>query len=181
MRAFENKNIEPMISVEELAQKVAQLGQQIEKDYQDSDADLVLVGVLKGSFIFLADLVRAIDLPLSIDFIGVSSYGDATESSGKVKITHELSKPIKGKDIILVEDIVDTGLTMHALLPMLQEEGPASMKVCTLLEKPSRRKAEVPMAYVGFSVPDNFVLGYGLDFAGHFRNLPFIGVNKSDG
>ena len=181
MRSFENKTIETMFSVTQLQEKVSELGQQIEKDYSDSEADLVLVGVLKGSFIFLADLVRAIDLPLSVDFIGVSSYGDATESSGTVTITHPLSKSIEGKNIILVEDIVDTGITMAALLPMLEKEKPASIKVCTLLEKPSRRKADVPMAYVGFSVPDQFVLGYGLDFAGHFRNLPFIGVNKTDG
>ena len=180
MRAFENKNIEPMISVEELAQKVAQLGQQIEKDYQDSNAELVLVGVLKGSFIFLADLVRAIDLPLSIDFIGVSSYGDGTESSGKIKITHPLSKPITGKNIIVVEDIVDTGLTMQALLKLFDEDEPASVRVCTLLEKPERRKASVQMDYIGFSIPDKFVLGYGLDLAGRFRNLPFIGVNEGD-
>ena len=180
MRSFENKNIETMISVTQIQDKVSELGKQIENDYGDREAELVLVGVLKGSFIFLADLIRAIDLPLSVDFIGVSSYGDATESSGNVKL-HALSKSIEGKDIILVEDIVDTGITMAALLPLLEKQNPASLKVCTLLEKPSRRRAEVPMDYIGFSVPDQFVLGYGLDFAGHFRNLPFIGVNKSDG
>ncbi|MBL93409.1 MAG: hypoxanthine phosphoribosyltransferase [Myxococcales bacterium] len=180
MRSFENKNIETLYSAEDLQNKAKELGAQIAKDYGDRTEELTVIGVLKGSFIFLADLVRAIDLPLNIDFIGVSSYGDGTESSGKITITHPLSKPITGKDIIVVEDIVDTGLTMKALLELFEESKPASVKVCTLLEKPERRQVTVQMDYVGFSIPDKFVLGYGLDLAGRFRNLPFVGVNQGD-
>lgn len=180
MRAFENKKIATLYSHEEMQKRIREMGEQIAQDYEDVSGDLVFIGALKGSFIFLADLIRAVDLPLSVDFIGVSSYGDGTETSGKVKITHPLTKSIEGKHVIVVEDIVDTGLTMKALLDLFRESNPASLKVCTMLEKPERRQVEVAMDYIGFSIPDKFVLGYGLDLAGRFRNLPFIGVNEGE-
>ena len=144
MRAFENKKIATLYSHEEMQKRIREMGEQIAQDYEDVSGDLVFIGALKGSFIFLADLIRAVDLPLSVDFIGVSSYGDGTETSGKVKITHPLTKSIEGKHVIVVEDIVDTGLTMKALLDLFRESNPASLKVCTMLEKPERRQVEWP-------------------------------------
>ena len=141
--------------------------------------DLVVVGVLKGSVIFMADLARQIDLPLNLDFLGVSSYGDETTSSGVVRITSDLSKPVAGKDVLIVEDIVDTGLTMHFLLANLATREPASVRVCTLLHKPARARVEIPLDHVGFEVEDKFVVGYGLDHGGKYRNLPFIGVVRN--
>ena len=153
--------------------RVRALGEQITRDY--AGRPLVVVGVLKGSFIFLADLVRAIDLPLTVDFIGISSY-QGTSSTGVVQITSDLGRPIEGKDVLLVEDIVDTGLTMRYLLENLATRGPASVKVCALLEKPTRARASVPIHYRGFVIGDEFVVGYGLDWDGRMRNLPFVGV-----
>ena len=138
--------------------------------------DLVLLGVLKGSLPFMADLMRQVDLPCAIDFLGLSSYGDKTESSGVVRITSDLSRPVEGKDVLVIEDIVDTGLTMGFLLENLKTRKPASVKICTLLHKPARTKVQVPLDYVGFTIEDKFVVGYGLDFDGKFRNLPFVGV-----
>ena len=153
----------------EIAEKVRQLGVQITKDYRDRPP--VLVGVLKGSFVFLADLARAIDLPLTVEFLGVQSYGDATESSGVVRITLDLARPTEGKDVLIVEDIVDTGLTSRYLLEQLEGRGPSSVKLCALLHKPARTLAPVQIDYLGFTIPDEFVVGYGLDAAQKYRNL----------
>ncbi len=174
MKLAENLNV--LFSEEVLQARVRILGAQIASDYQGRD--LVLVGVLKGSFIFLADLARAIDLPLSIDFVGLSSYGDATETSGVVQITTDLTRPIVGKDVVVVEDIVDTGLTMKYLLENLETRHPRSVRVCSLLTKPSRARVQVPVSYLGFSIEDKFVVGYGLDRAGLYRNLPFVAEVK---
>jgi hypoxanthine phosphoribosyltransferase len=171
------QELEVMFSAEQLALRVRELGKQIEKDYQGKD--LVLLGVLKGSFLFMSDLARSIDLPLSVDFIGLSSYGEATESSGVVKITSDVSKPIEAKHVVIVEDIVDTGLTMRYLLDNLATRHPASVKLCTLLHKPSRSRTKIPIDYLGFQIEDRFVVGYGLDAAEKYRNVPFIGVMKA--
>jgi len=171
------QDLEQMFSAEQIARLVRELGAQIERDYQDKD--LVLLGVLKGSYIFISDLARAIDLPLTIDFIGLSSYGEATESSGVVKITSDLAKPIERKHVLIVEDIVDTGLTMRYLLDNLATRRPASVKLCTLLLKPSRARTRIPIDYLGFQVEDRFVVGYGLDADDKYRNVPFIGVLRN--
>ncbi len=152
--------------------RVAQLGAQIHGDYVGGQ--LHLVCVLNGAFVFMADLMRAIDLPLTVDFLSVSSYGSRTESSGEVKLVKDLDQSLKGRDVLLVEDIVDTGLTMQYLLGYLRGRGPASVKVVTLLSKPSRRLVEVPLGYVGFEIEDAFVYGYGLDVAHRYRNMPFV-------
>jgi hypoxanthine phosphoribosyltransferase len=171
-------NIEPLFSAEQIATRTRELGAQIKKDYQGKE--LVVVCVLKGASLFVADLVRAIELPLAMDFIGLSSYGEATESSGVVKITSDLSKPIENKHVMVVEDIIDTGLTMRYLLDNLSTRRPASVKICALLQKPSRTRTRIPIDYLGFTVPDLFVLGYGLDVGERYRNLPYIGVMKSE-
>jgi hypoxanthine phosphoribosyltransferase len=170
-------DLDVLIDQAALQKRVAALGRQIEQDY--AGQPLVLVGVLKGSVLFTADLARQIDLPLTLDFLGVSSYGDHTESSGVVRITSDLSKSIEGKHVLIVEDIVDTGLTMQFLLANLTTRGPLSVSVCTLLHKPSRAKVTVPLKYVGFEVPDKFVVGYGLDYAERYRNVPFVGVVRT--
>jgi hypoxanthine phosphoribosyltransferase len=164
-----------LISTEQIAARVRELGQTITADYQGKP--LVLVLVLKGSFIFGADLARAIDLQdCRIDFLGTRSYGEGTESSGVVQITHDLSKPIENQDVLIVEDIVDTGLTIAHLLDLLRTRKPRSVRVCSLLYKPSRAKVQVKVDYVGFTIEDKFVVGYGLDFAERYRNVPYIGV-----
>ncbi len=168
--------VDVLISEQDLAARVRALGEQITRDH--AGRALVVIGVLKGSFIFLADLVRAIDLPVSVDFIGISSY-QGTATSGVVQITSDLTRPIEGKDVLLVEDIVDTGLTMRDLLDNLSTRRPASLRVCALLEKPSRARVKVPIDYRGFVIGDEFVVGYGLDWDGKMRNLPFIGVPRS--
>lgn len=165
-----------LISADAIAARVAELGAQITKDYAArSTADIVVIGVLKGSVIFLADLVRHIAAPVFVDFIGISSYGDATVSSGVVQITQDLSRPIEGKHVIVVEDIVDTGHTVHYLLENLATRRPASIALCSLLNKPERSEREVKIDYLGFTIPNKFVVGYGLDIAQQYRNLPFIG------
>lgn len=169
-----SERIVTMISAENIAERVRELGAQITKEY--ADRPLVLVAVLKGSFVFAADLARAIDLPLRIDFLGVRSYGEGTESSGVVQITQDLSKPIDGQDVIIVEDIVDTGLTIAHLMDLFRTRGPHSVKVCSLLHKPARARVEVKVDYLGFTIEDKFVVGYGLDFAEKHRNLPYIGI-----
>ncbi|MBI1944358.1 MAG: hypoxanthine phosphoribosyltransferase [Deltaproteobacteria bacterium] len=181
MGFFDQKNLEVMLSTEQVAARVAALGQQITRDYDAKlGADeLVCIGILKGSFVFLADLVRRIDLPVTVDFIALSSYGDATESSGVVQLTQDLSRPIAGKHVLIVEDIVDTGLTMKYLLENLHTRHPASIKLASLLEKPTKNQAGVKVDYLGFSIEDKFVVGYGLDAAGRYRNLPYIGVVTS--
>ena len=173
MSRLDGEKVEVLLSERQLQARIAELGAAIGRDYQGNP--LKLVGVLKGSFMFMADLARAIDLPLKMDFIGTSSY-QGTKTSGVVRITNDLSRPIDGEHILLVEDIVDTGLTMQYLLENLATRHPASVKVCALLEKPARAKVQVPIDYRGFSIPDEFVVGYGLDWDGRFRNLPFVGV-----
>lgn len=163
-----------MFSATQIADRVRELGQQIARDYAGTSP--VFVCVLKGSFVFAADLVRAVDLPLRVDFLGVRSYGEGTESSGVVQITQDLSRAIANEQIILVEDIVDTGLTVAHLIDLLRTRGPSSVRVCALLHKPSRARVTAPVDYVGFTIEDRFVVGYGLDVGESFRNLPYIGV-----
>jgi len=163
-----------LLSEEQIRERVKELGAQIAGDYQGEK--LVLVCVLKGSFVFTADLARAIDSLLRIEFLGVQSYGEGTESSGVVQITQDLTKSIEGEHVLLVEDIVDTGLTIAHLLDLFRTRKPASVKVCALLHKPARTRIEVPIDYLGFTIEDKFVVGYGLDWAQRYRNLPFIGV-----
>jgi hypoxanthine phosphoribosyltransferase len=170
-----DKRIEVQISAEQIQARVRELGAQISAEY--SGRELVLVGVLKGSWIFLADLARAITLPdLRVEFLGVQSYGDETTSSGVVQITFDLTKPIDGKHVLVVEDIVDTGLTMDYIIDNLRTRHPASVKLCALLHKPSRMKKPCTIDYLGFTIPDLFVVGYGLDYAQKYRNLPYIGI-----
>ncbi|HLK39257.1 MAG TPA: hypoxanthine phosphoribosyltransferase [Polyangiaceae bacterium] len=163
-----------MFSATQIADRVRELGQRIAEDYAGTSP--VFVCVLKGSFVFAADLVRAVDLPLRVDFLGVRSYGEGTESSGVVQITQDLSRAIGNEQVILVEDIVDTGLTVAHLIDLLRTRAPASVRVCALLHKPSRARVPVPLDYVGFTIEDRFVVGYGLDVGESFRNLPYIGV-----
>jgi hypoxanthine phosphoribosyltransferase len=173
-----NRRDEPfveLISADAVAQRVAELGRQITDDFQTRGTDLILLGVLKGSFLFLADLCRHIPLPLSVDFIGIESYGDETESSGVVKITSDLTRPIEGKDVLIVEDIIDTGLTAHYLMKNLATRKPATVKLCSLLHKPDRTFREVKIDYLGFTIPNKFVVGYGLDISQQYRNMSFIG------
>jgi len=175
-----NRSPEPfaeLISAEAIAARVGEIGAQITAEYAplSRTTDVVVIGVLKGSVIFLADLVRQIAAPILVDFIGISSYGDATVSSGVVRITQDLSRPIEGKHVIVVEDIVDTGHTVHYLLENLATRRPASIKLCALLHKPDRAERAVQIDYLGFTIPNKFVVGYGLDVAQRFRNLPFIG------
>ena len=169
-------DVDVLLSREQLADRVRELGAEIARVYRGQQ--LVMVGVLKGSFVFFADLVRAIDLPLRTDFLAVSSYGGNTESSGVVKFTQDLSRPIAGQHVVLVEDIVDTGLTMKYLLENLETRRPASLSVCSLLEKPDRAKVKIDIAFKGFTIPDAFVVGYGLDYDERYRNLPFLGVMR---
>jgi hypoxanthine phosphoribosyltransferase len=170
------KNI--MISEEELAKRVKELGKQLTEEYRGKD--LMVVGILKGCMLFLSDLVRSIDLPLTMDFMVVSSYGSATKSSGVVRIMKDLEREIEGKDVLIVEDIVDTGLTLSYLIENLKTRNPKSVKVCSLLDKPDRRKVQVDIEYVGFKIPDEFVVGYGLDYSEIYRNLPFVCVLKPE-
>lgn len=170
--------VRELISAARIQQRVAELGKQITADYRGRS--LVLLSVLKGSFMFTADLARAIDLPLVIEFLGVASYGDGTTSSGAVKITQDLSSPLEGMDVLLIEDVVDTGLTLGFLLQVLRARKPASLEVCALLEKPAKRPPEVQPRYVGFEIGDEFVVGYGLDWAQRFRNLPYVGVIEGE-
>ena len=163
-----------LLSAEEIGARVRELGAQITREY--AGKTLVLVCVLKGSFVFAADLARAIDLPVRIDFLGVRSYGVDTETSGVVQITYDLSRPIDHEHLLLIEDIVDTGLTIAYLIDLLRTRGPTSVRVCALLHKPARSRIEVKIDYLGFTIEDRFVVGYGLDFAERYRNLPYIGV-----
>jgi hypoxanthine phosphoribosyltransferase len=169
-----DKDVEVLLDQETLHKRIAELGAQITRDY--AGKNVCLIGILKGCYLFLADLVREIDLPLITEFVGISSYGDETESSGIVQITSDLSRSVEGYDLLIVEDIIDTGLTMQYLLENLQTRRPESIRVCTLLHKPDNASVQVPIDYVGFTIPNEFVIGYGLDLAGRFRNLPYIGV-----
>ncbi len=168
------ERIVTMLDQATIAKRVAELGAQITAEYKDRH--LVVIIILKGSFVFAADLTRAIDLPLRVDFLGVRSYGEGTESSGVVQITQDLSRPIADEDVLIVEDIVDTGLTIAHLMDLLRTRQPRSVKVCSLLHKPARARVVVPIDYLGFVIEDKFVVGYGLDFAERYRNLPYIGV-----
>jgi hypoxanthine phosphoribosyltransferase len=168
--------VRELFSADAIRARVTELGQAITRDYGGSGHDLVLVGVLKGSFLFLADLCRAIDLPLTVEFLGLQSYGDETRSSGVVQITSDLTRPVEGKDVLVVEDIVDTGLTMEYLLENLRLRLPRSVRIAALLHKPDRVVKPVKIDYLGFTIPDAFVVGYGLDYAQRYRNLPHIGV-----
>lgn len=167
-----------MISAEEIAEKVKELGKSISEDYKDKN--LFMVSVLKGSFIFMADLIRAVDIHTSVDFMAVSSYGSGTKTSGVVKIIKDLDVPIEGYDILIVEDILDSGKTLEYIVELLGPRNPNSIRICTLLDKPERRQVNITPDYTGFVIPDEFVVGYGLDYAEHYRNLDFIGVLKPE-
>ncbi|MFY9604865.1 MAG: hypoxanthine phosphoribosyltransferase [bacterium] len=169
---------EILIDQEQLQQRIQELGAEISRDYQGKE--LHLICVLKGAVLFLADLARNLTVPVSFDFMAVSSYGASTESSGVVRILKDLEESIEGKDVLIVEDIIDSGLTLHYLYQNLHSRKPASLEICTLLDKPDRRRVDVPVKYCGFSIPDRFVVGYGLDFAEKYRNLPYIGVLKNE-
>lgn len=166
-----------LITEEQIAARVRELGARITADYADTE-DLLLVGVLKGCATFMVDLARAITRPLAIDFIAIASYGASTESSGVVRMLKDLDADIAGRNLLIVEDIIDSGLTLAYLRSQLQRRNPASLRICTLLNKPERRTADVPVDYLGFDIPNEFVVGYGLDYAERYRNLPYIGVLK---
>src|SRR5919202_6363356 len=167
---------EILVQADDLQHRVRQLGAEISRDY--AGRDLVLIGVLKGAIFFLSDLMRAIDIPCEIDFMAVASYGSATDSSGVVRILKDLDMPIEGRDVLIVEDIVDSGLTLQYLMRSLGARNPRSLEVCALLTKPDRRKVEMPIRFVGFEIPNRFAIGYGLDHAERFRNLPFVAELK---
>ena len=170
----------PIVTQEQMRARIRELGRQISADY--AGKDVVLVGVLKGAYAFYADLARAIRIPVRVDFIVVTSYGSRAKTSGKVKLITELTEEIRGKDVLLVEDIVDSGLTVQHLMKSLAKKKPRSIKVCTLLSKPDRRVVDVQVEYVGFKVPDQYVVGYGLDYQQKYRNLPYLAVlDQMDG
>lgn len=168
-----------LISEDEIRSRIAELARQIEADYADRE-DLLLLCVLKGGFVFLGDLSRALKRPHALDFMGVSSYGSGTRSSGAVQIILDLQQPIHGRHVLIVEDIIDSGRTLSYLRQNLLARQPASLRICSLLNKPSRREVDVPVDYVGFDIPDEFVVGYGLDFDELYRNLPFVAILKPE-
>jgi len=172
------KEFKILISQRRLESRIKQLGRMISRDYRDSRP--VLVGVLRGAFVFMADLLRNISIPVEVDFISVASYGDAKTSSGVVRLLQDLNTNIKGRHVIVVEDIVDTGVTLSYLIHNLRTRHPKSLSICTLLDKHERRKVPVPLKYVGFRIPDRFVVGYGLDYAQQHRNIPYISWVKED-
>ena len=165
---------EVLIDEETLQAKIRELGAEVSADYEGRD--LLLIGVLKGAVFFMADLMRHLTVPCEVDFMAISSYGDATDSSGIVRILKDLDINIEGRDVLVVEDIIDSGLTLSYLIRNLESREPSSLEVCALLTKPSRREIDVPVRYVGFEIPNKFVVGYGLDFAERYRNLPYVGV-----
>lgn len=167
-------NIRVLISEEDINQRVKELAEQISEDYRGSSVHIICI--LKGSIFFACDLMKRIDVPVTIDFMAVSSYGDETVSSGRVRIIKDLDESISGKDVIIVEDIIDSGNTLSYLSELLGARGPASLNVCSLLDKPERRMTDVDVKYVGFEIPDEFVIGYGLDYKQEYRNLPYVGV-----
>jgi hypoxanthine phosphoribosyltransferase len=170
-----NDIAEILVTEEEIRAKVAELGQHISADYRGKE--LLLIGLLRGAIVFLSDLMRAIDIPVQLDFFGISSYGVSTES-GAVRLVMDLETDVAGRDVLVVEDIVDTGKTLSYLVENLKARQPASLRICALLDKPERRQVPIEVDYVGFEIPDKFVVGYGLDFAEGYRNLPFVGVLK---
>lgn len=169
----------PIVTQEEMRARIKELGKQIANDY--TGKDLVLVGVLKGAYAFYADLARAIRIPMRVDFLIVTSYGGQSKTSGKVKVITELTEDIKGKDVLLIEDIVDSGLTVQYLIKTLSKQKPKSIKVCTLLSKPERRTIDVTLDYIGFKIPNQYVVGYGLDYQQKYRNLPYLAVLDVEG
>ena len=173
---FSNPNLQPLFPAEEIQTRISQMGAQIALDYKDKNP--LLIVVLKGACIFASDLLRAIDIKLGIEFMAISSYGSSTRTSGEVRIVKDLDVPIEGRDILVVEDIVDTGLTLSYLLANLHARGASSVKLAALLDKHERREREVSIDYLGFQIPDEFVVGYGLDFAERYRNLPYIAILK---
>ncbi len=175
---MEAHHIEELISEQEVDKKIKEIGEQISRDYEGKEVHLICV--LKGGSFFLCELAKRITVPVSLDFMSVSSYGGDTKSSGVVKIVKDLDEPIAGKDVIIVEDIVDSGRTLSYLLSMMRDRGPKSLKLCTLLDKPSRRVMNVKVDYTAFEIPDEFVVGYGLDYDQKYRNLPYIGIVKFD-
>ena len=167
-----------LLTEEEIHQRVRELGQEISRDYEDKEP--IFIGVLKGCFVFMADLIRQVTVPCSMDFMAVSSYGNATTTTGAVKINKDLSQDVEGRDIVIVEDILDSGVTLGYLTRYLKNRDPASVSIAAFLDKPERRRADVSAKYVGFTVPDAFVVGYGLDYAEKYRNLPFVGILKPE-
>ncbi len=164
-----------LFTKEEIQARIKELGKQIQEDYKDAKK-LLVIGILKGSCVFFADLIREINLPIEIEFMSVSSYQDSSISSGEVKITKDVNTSVAKKHVLFVEDIIDTGFTMSKVMEMFRERGANSVKLCSLLSKPDRRKVEIEIDYLGFTIPDEFVIGYGLDFAEKYRNLPYVGV-----
>ncbi|MTD40987.1 hypoxanthine phosphoribosyltransferase [Erwinia sp. CPCC 100877] len=167
--------VEVMIPEAEIAARVAELGQQINERYRDSGSEMVLVGLLRGSFIFMADLCRAVEVPHEVDFMTASSYGSGMSSTRDVKIIKDLDEDIRGKDVLIVEDIIDSGNTLSRVSEILRLRQPKSLAICTLLDKPSRREVDVNVEFIGFSIPDEFVVGYGIDYAQRYRHLPYVG------
>jgi hypoxanthine phosphoribosyltransferase len=174
---FSHPNLEPLFSAEQIQMRISELGAEIARDYAGRNP--LLIGVLKGACIFISDLMRAADLKLGVEFMGISSYGSQTRTSGEVRITKDLDVPIEGRDILVVEDIVDTGITLSYLLQNLHSRGAQSVKLVALLDKFERREREVEINYLGFKIPDAFVVGYGLDFAERYRNLPYIAILRN--
>jgi hypoxanthine phosphoribosyltransferase len=170
---------EILVEADKLNARVKALGEEVSRDY--ADRDLLLVGVLKGAVFFLSDLMRHLDVPCEVDFMAVASYGSSTDSSGVVRILKDLDIPIEGREVLIVEDIVDSGLTLSYLLRTLRARNPKSLEVCALLTKPERRKVDLPIRYVGFEIPNRFAIGYGLDHAERFRNLPYVAVLADPG
>ncbi len=172
------EKVKVLLSEEEVDARIREIGEQISKDYEGKEIHLVCV--LKGGTFFMCELAKRITVPVSLDFMAVSSYGSGTESSGVIKIVKDLDEPLMGKDVIVIEDIIDSGRTLSHLLKMLQERKPASLRLCTLLDKPERRVVDVDIDYTGFQIPDEFIVGYGLDYAQKYRNLPYIGIVEFD-
>jgi hypoxanthine phosphoribosyltransferase len=170
---------EVLVETEKLQGRVAELGAEISADYEGRD--LVMIGILKGAVLFIADLMRHLTVPCEVDFMAVSSYGSETDSSGVVRILKDLDAPIEGRHVLIVEDIIDSGLTLQYLLRTLRARNPASLEVCSLLAKPNRRRVELPIRYLGFEIPNTYVIGYGLDYAQKYRNLEFVAVLKDRG
>lgn len=176
---MQNDIQEILFSSEELQAKANEMGALISQDYA-ATKEILMVGILRGAVIFMADLARSIDIPVSLDFMAVSSYGSSTSTSGEVRILKDLDERVEGRHVLIVEDIIDSGLTLSYLIEIIKSRDPASVKICTLLSKPGRRKVDVPVDYIGYTIPDAFVVGYGLDYAGKYRNLPYLGVLRPE-
>jgi len=169
---------EVLFTEEELKKRIEEMAARISEDYEGQE--LLVIGVLKGANMFLSDLIRKIDLPMEVDFIAASSYGNATKSSGVVRILKDLDYPIQDRHVLLIEDLIDTGLTLHYLAENLKSRTPASFRICTLLDKPERRKIDIEVSYIGFNIPDEFIVGYGIDYSQKYRNLPYIATLKPE-